>query len=85
MTEITKNTVAGHVIWITGLSGAGKSVLAKALVKRLRMIDSEIMLLDGDELREVFGLNSVNQENYGRDKRIALAMQCAYLCNILAK
>jgi adenylylsulfate kinase-like enzyme len=85
MTEITKNTKAGHVIWITGLSGAGKSVLAGALVKRLRRIDNEILLLDGDELREVFGVNSVNLENYGRDKRIALAMQYAHLCNILAK
>ena len=85
MTEIIKNRKAGHVIWITGLSGAGKSVLAAALVKRLRMFDNEILLLDGDELREVFGATSVNVENYGRDKRIALAMQYACLCNILAK
>jgi adenylylsulfate kinase len=61
------------------------SGLAAALVKRLRMFDNEILLLDGNELREVFCVNSINVENYGRDKRIALAMQCAYLCNILAK
>ena len=83
--EIIKPQKAGRVVWITGLSGAGKSVLATALVARLRMVDDEILLLDGDELREVFGATSVNAQNYGRDKRLALAMQYAHLCNILAK
>jgi adenylylsulfate kinase-like enzyme len=83
--EIIKPQKAGRVVWITGLSGAGKSVLAAALVARLRMVDDEILLLDGDELREVFGATSVNAQNYGRDKRMALAMQYAHLCNILAK
>ena len=93
MTEIIKNNKAGHVIWITGLSGAGKSVLAAALVKRLRMFacshvrmfDNEILVLDGDELREVFGVNSINFENCNRDKRITLAIRYAYLCIFLAK
>ena len=83
--EIMKTKKAGRVVWITGLSGAGKSVLAAALVARLRMVDDEILLLDGDELREVFGATFVNAQNYGRDKRVALAMQYAHLCNILAK
>ena len=83
--EIIKPKKVGRVVWITGLSGAGKSVLAAALVARLRMVDDEILLLDGDELREVFGASFVNVENYGRDKRMALALQYAHLCNILAK
>ena len=83
--EILKPKKAGRVVWITGLSGAGKSVLAAALVARLRKFDDKILLLDGDELREVFGVTSVNVHNYGRDKRMALAMQYAQLCNILAK
>ena len=85
ITDIIVPRKAGRVVWITGLSGAGKSVLAAALVARLRMVDDEILLLDGDELREVFGATSVNAQNYGRDKRTALAMQYAHLCNILAK
>ncbi len=76
---------AGRVVWITGLSGAGKSVLATSLVARLRSIDGAILLLDGDELREIFGAASVNVQDYGREKRMVLAMQYAYLCNILAK
>jgi adenylylsulfate kinase len=83
--EIIKPKKAGRVVWITGLSGAGKSVLATSLVARLRMVDVGILLLDGDELREIFGATSVNVQDYGREKRMALAMQYAYLCNILVK
>lgn len=75
----------GSVIWITGLSGAGKSVLASAVVKRLRAVDDKILLLDGDELREVFGATTVNENNFGRDKRMSLAMQYARLCDVLAR
>ena len=83
--EIIKPKKVGRVVWITGLSGAGKSVLAVALVARLRMVNNEIVLLDGDELRKVFGATSVNVHNYGRDKRMALALQYAHLCEMLAK
>jgi adenylylsulfate kinase len=41
-------------------------------------------LLDGDELREVFGAAAVNEANHGREGRLALAMQYAHLCRILA-
>ena len=83
--EIIKPKKLGRVVWITGLSGAGKSVLAAALVARLRMVDHEILLLDGDELREVFGATSVNVHNYTRENRMVLALQYARLCKILAK
>ena len=82
--EIMKPKKAGRVVWITGLSAAGKSVLAAALVARLRMVYDETLLLDGDELREVFGATSVNVHSYGRDKRMALALKYAHLCKILA-
>ena len=82
--EILKPNKSGRVVWITGLSGAGKSVLARSLVARLRNVDNKILLLDGDELRRIFGVTTFNLHNYGRKKRVALAMQYAYLCNILA-
>ncbi len=74
----------GRVIWITGLSGAGKSTLAFALAQRLRSSDRAVVLLDGDELREVFGAVSVNAENHGRAARLTLAMQYAHLCRVIA-
>jgi bifunctional enzyme CysN/CysC len=45
----------GAVIWLTGLPGAGKSTLAKALERRLFARGGSPILLDGDTLRA--GLN----------------------------
>ncbi len=74
----------GKVFWITGLSGAGKTTLALELVKRLRLEGFPVIFLDGDELREVFGAVSFNEKNHGREGRLALAMQYAHLCRVLA-
>ena len=51
-------TIKGHppqVIWLTGLSGAGKSTIANALEIRLNAVGVHTMLLDGDNVRH--GLN----------------------------
>ncbi len=42
-------------IWMTGLSGSGKSTIANALEKRLFSMGKHTMLLDGDNIR--MGLN----------------------------
>jgi adenylylsulfate kinase len=47
---------AGIVIWLTGMSGAGKSTIARALVERLQASSCRATVLDGDVLRT--GLNS---------------------------
>lgn len=73
-----------RVIWITGLSGAGKSTLAHEVVARLRAKGEPVVMLDGDELREVFGAVAANAQNHGREGRLALAMQYAHLCRIIA-
>ena len=39
------------VIWLTGLSGAGKSTIAEALIPALRALGIPAMHLDGDDLR----------------------------------
>lgn len=73
-----------RVIWITGLSGAGKTTLALELVKRLRSEGVPVIFLDGDELRKVFGATSNNEKNHGREGRINLALQYSRLCGVLA-
>jgi bifunctional enzyme CysN/CysC len=48
----------GHraaVLWFTGLSGSGKSTIARALEKKLFEMECQTMLLDGDHVRH--GLN----------------------------
>lgn len=46
----------GTVVWITGLSGAGKSTIAQALTKDLSSRGHRSYILDGDNVRR--GLNS---------------------------
>ncbi|MBO6834705.1 adenylyl-sulfate kinase [Pacificispira sp.] len=43
------------VIWITGLSGAGKSTVCNRLWDLLKPTIPELVLLDGDTVREIFG------------------------------
>ena len=74
----------GSVIWITGLSGAGKSTLAHQVAERFYAEGESVVLLDGDELREVFGAVAANADNHGREGRLALAMQYAQLCRLIA-
>lgn len=69
---------AGRVIWITGLSGAGKTTLAKAL---LPLLPQPRLLLDGDEMREALGLLA---GGYERDDRLRLALTYGRLCLLAA-
>jgi bifunctional enzyme CysN/CysC len=50
-----RNGHGGAVIWLTGLSGAGKSTIANLVEKRLHAEGRRTYLLDGDNVRH--GLN----------------------------
>ena len=43
------------VVWIIGLSGAGKTTLAKEIVAEVRDTQGNVVLIDGDMVRKVFG------------------------------
>jgi adenylylsulfate kinase len=68
----------GRVIWITGLSGAGKTTLAKAL---LPLLPRPGLLLDGDAMREALSLLG---GGYERADRLNLALTYARLCLLAA-
>ena len=51
-----KNAHRGGVLWLTGLSGAGKTTLAFALEERLFRDGLQVYVLDGDNVRH--GLNA---------------------------
>ena len=42
----------GLAVWFTGLSGAGKTTLCRALEPELRSIGYPVQILDGDEIRQ---------------------------------
>ena len=56
----------GTVYWLTGLSGAGKTTVGFELVKILENQGKDVVRLDGDLLREVFGSTDYTLE--GRKK-----------------
>jgi|TARA_B100000530_G_scaffold134489_1_gene83812 adenylylsulfate kinase-like enzyme len=57
------------IIWITGMSGAGKTTIAKALLKTLKPDLPQTILVDGDEVRTLFG-NDLGYEESQRKKQI---------------
>jgi cytidine diphosphoramidate kinase len=74
----------GSVFWITGLSGAGKSTLANELQAFLKAKNIESVILDGDQLREIFHKTSITQDHYSRDVRLQLAVQYSKLAHLLS-
>lgn len=70
----------GTVYWLTGLSGAGKTTIAHGLFERLRADKDNVVLLDGDTLRLVFGNDLAHDE----EARRRSAMRNARLCHMLS-
>jgi adenylylsulfate kinase len=69
----------GKALWFTGLSGAGKTTLAKALHERFKKNKIFCVILDGDELRQTInaglGFSSADRsENIRRIAEIARLM-----------
>lgn len=72
---------AARVYWLTGLSGAGKTTLARELSARLRAAGHAVIFLDGDALR---GAIAEDLEHSAADRRRS-AMRNARLCRLLAE
>jgi bifunctional enzyme CysN/CysC len=77
------------VIWLTGLSGSGKSTIANALEKKLFSLDKHAYVLDGDNMR--LGLNKDlgftredRAENVRRVSEVAHTLYDAGLITIVA-
>ncbi|MEO8172458.1 MAG: adenylyl-sulfate kinase [Sediminibacterium sp.] len=54
------------VIWITGLSASGKTTLSKAFEKKFKPSIPNMVLLDGDVIRQLYG----NDLGYTEDQRV---------------
>ena len=77
------------VVWLTGISGAGKSTVARQVEARLRARGRPTVLLDGDDMR--LGLNRVlgfsdadRMESTRRVAEVARLMTAAGLTVIVA-
>lgn len=68
------------VFWITGLSGAGKSSIARDLVAALRAQGRTVVLLDGDEIRAAIDDPSIGHD---RESRLKQARRIARLAKLI--
>ena len=69
------------VIWIIGLSGAGKTTLANLLKLELSKIKNKIVILDGDEVRTHFN----NDLGHSLKDRRKNAQRIINFCKLLEK
>ena len=69
-----------NVIWITGLSAAGKTTLGRLVTEALRRQGDPAVLMDGDELREALAAVS----NHSAEARLELAHKYSRLARMVA-
>lgn len=71
----------GCTVWLTGLSGAGKTTIADAVAERLRAAGREVEILDGDELRR--GLSA--GLGFSREDRDTHVRRVGFVAELLAR
>jgi adenylylsulfate kinase-like enzyme len=69
------------LFWITGLAGSGKSTAADYLAKKLKEKCSNVIMIDGDSIREICD-NDLGYDLEDRKKNaFRIVKLCEYLCN----
>ena len=71
----------GATIWMTGLSGSGKSTVANMLAKRLRAVGARVEILDGDVVRT----NLSKGLGFSKEDRDTNIRRIGFVCNLLSR
>ena len=79
--SLSSSTRRGFTLWLTGLSGAGKSTIASALADRLRAEGAAVEVLDGDEVREHLSKGLT----FSREDRDINVRRIAYVAKLLCR
>ena len=84
-----RNGHLGQIIWLTGLSGSGKSTIAMTLERKLFDAGRQVFVLDGDIIRtglcQDLGFSSKDRtENIRRIGEVARIMANSGLCVIVS-
>src|SRR5438477_6726443 len=74
-------TGIGYTIWFTGLSGAGKSTLAEILARRLKELNRNVEVLDGDVVRTHLSKGL----GFSREDRDTNIKRIAFVCSLLTR
>ncbi len=71
----------GVTIWFTGLSGAGKSTIARILEKRLKKMGRKVEVLDGDVIRT----NLSKGLGFSKEDRDTNIKRIGFVCQLLTR
>jgi len=78
--RFARNGHKGAVVWFTGLSGSGKSTIAKAIERELFNLGVQTYILDGDNIRH--GLNS--NLGFSQEDRVENIRRVAEVAKLMA-
>lgn len=71
----------GATIWLTGLSGSGKSTIANLVAKRLRAAGAKVEVLDGDVVRT----NLSKGLGFSKEDRDTNIRRIGFVCGLLSR
>lgn len=71
----------GATIWLTGLSGSGKSTIANLVAKRLRAAGAKVEVLDGDVVRT----NLSKGLGFSKEDRDTNIRRIGFVCSLLSR
>ncbi len=71
----------GFTIWLTGLSGAGKTTLATEMARELRARGVSVEVLDGDQVRT----NLSKGLGFSKEDRDTNIRRIGYVCRLLSR
>ncbi len=77
---IFRKKIKPGVVWITGLSGSGKSTIANELIKNFEKNAISYVLLDGDQIRKV--IKETGYDYYSRRKH---NLNVAYMASLFER
>lgn len=73
-----KNKNKGILFWITGISGSGKTALAKKIKKKISKKYGPTLLISGDDIRKIFEL-----KNYDKKGRLLILKKYCKLAKFI--
>lgn len=76
--KIIRNENKGILFWITGLSGCGKTSIAKKIKKKITHLYGPTLELSGDNLRKIFEL-----DKFSKRARIKYVMNYVHFAKLI--